>query len=96
MLVNELYDAGDYSALVGAQKPEASIKTGFGVNHVNYAMAIEYLGRVHHAQGRYAEAEAYYKRALAISEAKLGKARAGDPGGKAWREHPPLRRRSTT
>jgi tetratricopeptide (TPR) repeat protein len=72
--VDELYRAGNYlAALVEAQRFEAAVKARFGTNHANYAAALDNLGLVYEAQGRYAEAEARHKRALAIYEEKLGK-----------------------
>src|SRR5262245_8757520 len=71
---NELYAAGNYpAALTEAQKLEAGIKAQFGTDHANYAIALSTLARVYSAQGKYADAEAHYKRTLAIREAKLGK-----------------------
>src|SRR5262245_41507964 len=71
---NELYTAGNYpAALVEAQKLEAGVKARLGTDHANYAIALGALAIVYEAQGKYADAEAHFKRALAIREAKLGK-----------------------
>ena len=71
---NELYAAGNYpAALVEAQKLEAGFKARFGVNHVSYAIALASLADVYWRQGKYAEAEALYKRAVVIREKVLGK-----------------------
>src|SRR5262245_4065830 len=65
--INEFYAAGHYpAALVEAQKFEARVKAQFGTNHVYYAVALGTLSRVYGRQGKYAEAEAHSKRALAI------------------------------
>ena len=70
---NELYAAGNYpAALVEAQKLEAGVKARFGVNHANYGVALDNLARVYGQQGKYADAEGLYKRALAIREKALG------------------------
>jgi CHAT domain-containing protein/tetratricopeptide (TPR) repeat protein len=70
---HELYAAGNYSAaLVEAQKFEAGIKARSGTHNANYSLALNNLANVYRAQGKYAEAEALHKRALAIYEA-LGK-----------------------
>jgi CHAT domain-containing protein/tetratricopeptide (TPR) repeat protein len=70
---NELYAAGNYpAALVEAQKQEAVVKARFGVNHSNYSVALNNLAVVYQAQGKYADAEGLYKRALAIRERALG------------------------
>src|SRR5260370_35807291 len=74
---NALLDSGDYAgALVQAQKLEAAIKARFDVNHTNYALALNDLANVHEAQGRHGEAEALYRRALAIQDKTL---RPNDP-----------------
>src|SRR5262245_35883612 len=72
---NQFYDAGNYSAaLVEAQRYETTVKSRLGTNHSNYALALLNLGRVlREREGSYAEAEAHFKRALAIYEAKLGR-----------------------
>src|SRR5688572_30803796 len=71
---SEFYGAGNYSAaLIEAQKLKAGVKARFGTDHANYAAALNLLAIVYRAQGKYAEAEAHLKRALAIYEAKLGK-----------------------
>ena len=70
---NELYDAANYpAALVEAQKLEAGVKARFGVNHPNYDIALNNLALVYEAQGKYAEAEGLFSRALAIKEKALG------------------------
>jgi CHAT domain-containing protein/tetratricopeptide (TPR) repeat protein len=72
--VNELVAAGDYpAALVEAQKLETGVKARFGVNHANYATALNSLAIVYWYQGRYADAEGLFKRALPIREKTLGK-----------------------
>ena len=70
---DELRAAGNYAAaLIEAQKLEAGIKARFGVNHGNYAVALNNLALVYEGQGRYTDAEANHKRALAINEKALG------------------------
>ncbi len=74
---SELRAAGNYAAaLVEAQRFEAGVKAQFGVNHPNYAGALNNLANVYLNQGNYADAEGLYKRALAIWEKALG---AGHP-----------------
>jgi tetratricopeptide (TPR) repeat protein/CHAT domain-containing protein len=71
---NALLKAGNYAAaLVMAQKLEAGVKVRFGTNHENYGSALYNLALAYSGQAKYAEAEAHYKRALAIREVKLGK-----------------------
>jgi hypothetical protein len=49
---NELFDGGNYpAAFVEVQKFEAGIKARFGVNHVNYGVALNNLALVHQVQG---------------------------------------------
>ena len=70
---SELYAAGNYpAALVEAQKLEARVKARFGVNHGNYGIALNNLAAVYGAQGKYADAEGLFGRALAIREKALG------------------------
>ncbi len=70
---NELYATGNYSAaLVEAQKVEAMAKARFGVNHANYGAALNNLAMVYNEQGKYADAEDLFKRALAIYEKTRG------------------------
>jgi tetratricopeptide (TPR) repeat protein len=70
---NEFYGAGNYpAALVEAQNFEAGVKARFGVNHANYGVALNNLAMVFEAQGKYADAEELFKRALAIYEKARG------------------------
>ncbi len=65
--------SGNYpAALVQAQKLEQAVKARFGTNHANYGNALNNLAVVYRLQGKYAEAEALSKRALAIRERALG------------------------
>ncbi len=74
---NQFYAAGDYpAALMEAQKLEVTVQARFGVNHANYGAALNKLAVVYRAQGKYADAEGLYKRALTIKEKALG---AGHP-----------------
>jgi hypothetical protein len=62
--LSELHAAGNYpAALVEAQKHEAAVKARFGVNHPNYAAALNSLAVVYVSLGKYADAEGLYKRA---------------------------------
>jgi CHAT domain-containing protein/tetratricopeptide (TPR) repeat protein len=70
----QLYDRGDYAgALIEAQRVEAAVRAKFGIRHSNYAVALIHLGVVHKQQGKYAEAEGLFRRALTITEAALGR-----------------------
>jgi tetratricopeptide (TPR) repeat protein/CHAT domain-containing protein len=65
----EFNAAGNYpAALEEAQKFEAAVKARFGVDHPNYGIALYNLAVVYQSQGKYADAEGLYKRALAIDE----------------------------
>jgi CHAT domain-containing protein/tetratricopeptide (TPR) repeat protein len=69
----ENYARGNYpTALIEAQKYEQTIKARFGTSHTNYAGALNNLAVVYYSQGKYAEAEGFHKRALAIRERALG------------------------
>ena len=64
-----LYNAGNYAAaLLEAQKLEAAVKARVGTDHSLYAIALSGLAQTYDAQGKYAEAEAVYRRAVAITE----------------------------
>ena len=49
-----------------------SARQALGENHPDVADSLNNLAGVYNAQGKYAEAEGLYQRALAIHEAKLG------------------------
>jgi tetratricopeptide (TPR) repeat protein len=67
----DFYAAGNYAeALVYARKYEALVQ-GNGANS-EYAAALHNVALVYQAQGKLAEAEGLYKRALAINEKALG------------------------
>jgi CHAT domain-containing protein/ribosomal protein S7 len=69
----ELYNARNYpAALVEAQKIEAGVKARLGVNNAAYGEALYNLGLVHFHQRNYRDAEALYKRALAIDQQAPG------------------------
>ena len=72
------YAAGNFAAaLVEAQKLEAAFKAQFGNGHPNYAHALTHVANVYFALGRYDQAEALFKRALAIREKAKGADRLG-------------------
>src|SRR4051812_37058212 len=67
------YARGNYpAAQIDAQELERLAKARFGANHPDYAVALNKLGIVFQAQGKYGEAEGLYKRALVIREQALG------------------------
>jgi tetratricopeptide (TPR) repeat protein len=67
------YARGNYPAAhTDAQELERLVKARFGADHPYYAVALNQLGRVAQAQGKYGEAEAFFERALAIREKALG------------------------
>src|SRR5262249_30440432 len=75
--VSELYRAGKYSEAVNLAEHYAELaKRGLGAEHPEYAEAITWLAFVYKAQGRLAEAEPLYRRALAVRETAL---QAGHP-----------------
>jgi tetratricopeptide (TPR) repeat protein len=74
------YARGNYpAAQIDAQELERLVKARFGTDHASYAVALNKLGIVYSAQGKYSEAEGHFKRALAIREKGLG-ANHGDVG----------------
>ena len=77
----ELHAVGSYSAaLAEAEILEKEVKRRFGENHANYAVALNNLAIVYKAQGKYADAEGLYRRALAIREKVLGSSHADVAG----------------
>jgi tetratricopeptide (TPR) repeat protein len=67
------YARGNYpAAQIDAQQLERLVKARFGADHPYYAVALNQLGRVYTAQGKYSDAEALHKRALVIREQALG------------------------
>jgi tetratricopeptide (TPR) repeat protein len=69
----QLIARGDHAAaLLEAQKLEAATKAQFGINHANYAFALNTLATICLAQQQYDEAEGLYRRVMAIREKVLG------------------------
>jgi tetratricopeptide (TPR) repeat protein len=69
----EHYASGNYpAAQIDAQELERLVKARFGADHAYYAVALNKLGIVFQAQGKYTDAEGLFKRALAIRETALG------------------------
>ncbi len=69
----ELFAKRDYAAaLAEAQKLEADAKAQFGDQHLTTARAHDMQAEVYFAQARYPEAEALWRRVLAIREPALG------------------------
>jgi tetratricopeptide (TPR) repeat protein len=67
------YARGNYpAAQIDAQELERLVKARFGADHLNYAVALNKLGIVFQAQGKYSEAEGLFKRTLVIREKALG------------------------
>src|SRR6266699_1779792 len=67
------YSRGNYpAAQIDAQELERLVKARFGADHAYYAVALNKLGIVVQAQGKYSEAEGLFKRALVIREKALG------------------------
>ena len=70
--VVKLYGTGEYDpAVVVAKKALKVAERDFGPNHLNVAQSLSNLADVYSAQGRDAEADPLYKRALAIREKEL-------------------------
>jgi tetratricopeptide (TPR) repeat protein len=67
------YARGNYpAAQIEARELERLAKTRFGADHPYYAVALNKLGIVFHAQGKYTDAEGLFERALTIREKALG------------------------
>jgi len=67
--VRQLRGQGKYTeAIPIAERYVALARNKHGENHAVFALAISWLASVYKDQGRYAEAEPLYKRALAIDE----------------------------
>jgi tetratricopeptide (TPR) repeat protein len=71
--IGQLLESGDHAAaLVEAQKFEATVKAQFGIDHPSYAYALSLLASIYLGQQKLDEAEALYRRAMAIHEKVLG------------------------
>jgi len=69
----KFYGVGNYdAALIEIQNYEAAVRRREGTASRCYAVALNNLALLYDNQGRYAEAEPLYKRALAIWEKALG------------------------
>ncbi len=66
------YQQGHYAEAVKQTKAALSAAEAFGPDDPRLATTLSNLGGLYDAQGRYAEAEPLYKRALAIDEKALG------------------------
>src|SRR5215467_4179569 len=71
-IVELLKSGNEAAALVEAQKLEAAAKAQFGVNHTSYADALSVVAVVYVQQAKFDEAEALFRRAIAIHEKVLG------------------------
>jgi tetratricopeptide (TPR) repeat protein len=71
--LGQLLESGNHAAaLVEAQRLEAAAKAQFGINHTSYAYYLNVLAAVYVGQAKFDEAEALYRRAMAIREKVLG------------------------
>ncbi len=68
------YQQGNYAEAVKQTKAALSAAEAFGRDDPRLATTLSNLGGLYHAQGRYAEAEPLYNRALRIDEKALGPA----------------------
>jgi tetratricopeptide (TPR) repeat protein len=71
--IGEFLESGNHAAaLVEALKFEAAAKAQFGINHTTYAYALNVLATVYLGQEKFDEAEALFRRAMAIRARVLG------------------------
>ncbi len=68
------YQQGNYAEAVKQTKAALSLAEAFGPDDPRLATTLSNLGGFYNAQGRYAEAEPLYNRALRIDEKALGPA----------------------
>ena len=66
------YQQGNYGEAKKQLEAGLEIAEGFGPGDTRLATSLNNLAEVYRAQGRYAEAEPFYQRALAIFEKTLG------------------------
>ena len=70
---NAFMGAGNFTAaLTQATQFESAVRARYGVNHAYYGIAMNSLGRANEALGRYAQAQDFYQRAIAIRIKLLG------------------------
>src|SRR5262249_20068680 len=73
-IVDQLYSAGKYQAAIdGGTALAEKVKARDGENNPNYAAVLNHVALAHAALGHGPQAEALYKRALAIREQTRGK-----------------------
>jgi tetratricopeptide (TPR) repeat protein len=66
---NELFEAREYTAaLVEARTFEAAVREQVGTLHLQYAVALDYLGKAYEALLMFVDAEKAYRQALSIKE----------------------------
>jgi tetratricopeptide (TPR) repeat protein len=69
----KLYQAGKFSEVIPlAERSLAIYEKARGPDHPDVAATLNTLGAIYEGQGRYADAEALLRRALAICEKTLG------------------------
>ncbi len=66
------YQRGDYEKAVGQTKAALKEAEDFGEQDPRFAVTLSNLAEIYRAQGRYAEGEPLYQRALVIDKKALG------------------------
>src|SRR6516225_6485317 len=67
-----LYNEGRFSEAIPVLRRILAIRESvLGINHPDFADALNKLAIMHHSQGQYADAESLYKRSLEIREKAL-------------------------
>ena len=91
--VSQFYQTGRYGeAIPLAERYVDLAKNSYGEDHPIYETAIGWLATLYHAQGRFADAEPLYKRALSITKKRSAPTIPASPWhSTTWPSSPPTR-----
>ena len=82
---DKAYQQGNYPEAEKQLETAVKEAEGFGPQDPRLAVSLNNLAKLYHDQGKYAEAEPFHKRSLAIAEKALGDDRTTPPDSYHWR-----------